>query len=48
MNSRLRCLIVFLFLVVLIILPAHVLAGPSNLPPLQEEIATESLPPVPG
>ncbi|HET9914152.1 MAG TPA: LysM peptidoglycan-binding domain-containing protein [Anaerolineales bacterium] len=41
MNARLRCLIVFLFLFGGIFLPAHVLAGPSDLPPLQEETATE-------
>ncbi|MBN2117566.1 MAG: LysM peptidoglycan-binding domain-containing protein [Anaerolineales bacterium] len=42
MKTRLRCLITFLFLFVWILLPAHVLAGPSNLPPFQEEAtATE-------
>jgi LysM repeat protein/uncharacterized protein YkwD len=41
MHTRLRCLIVSLFLCAVILLPAHALAGPSNLPPLQEETATE-------
>jgi LysM repeat protein len=40
MNMRLRCLIIFLSLCAWILLPAHVLAGPSALPLLQEETAT--------
>jgi len=41
MNMRLRCLIVFLFFLVWILVPAHVLAGPDELAQVQEETATE-------
>ena len=40
MNKLLRCLIVFLFLLVGILSAAPALAGPSNQLPLQEETAT--------
>lgn len=40
MNTRLRCLIVFLFFLAWILASAPVLAGPPDLPPLQEETST--------
>ena len=40
MNARLRCLIIFFFFLLWILPSTQVLAGPPNLPPLQEETST--------
>jgi len=52
MNTPLRCLIVFLFLLGWILSSAHVLAGSPSLPPLQEEtsipLQEETVTPMPS